>query len=108
MASNVLGIDLDAAELRLTELTPDAGGFTLSAALTLPVGLGDPAALGTQLKEQLKANGFKATAAVIAVGHDALTTRVVRHPDIPEGELPAVVQFQVLKETRHARRRLDR
>jgi len=98
LASNVLGIDLDAGEMRLVELVPGGGGYTLHAALTLPAGAADAAALGAQLKDRMKEVGFKATSAVIALCHDAFTARVVRHPNIPEGELPAVVQFQVLKE----------
>jgi hypothetical protein len=59
----------------------------------------DAAALGAQLKARLKEVGFKATQAVIALGHDAIICREVRHPDIPAAELPAIVQFQVQKES---------
>lgn len=97
--AGLLGIDLDSHELRLVELNPSSGGYQLHAALALPVGTMDAAALGTELKARLKEVGFKSTTAVIALSHDAMTCREVRHPDIPANELPAIVQFQVLKET---------
>lgn len=97
--AGILGFDLDTAELRLVELNPSAAGYLLHAALALPSGALDAVALGTQLKERLKEVGFKASSAVIALSHDAMTCREVRHPDIPAGELPAIVQFQVLKES---------
>ncbi len=96
--AHILGIDLDAAEIRLAELQPAGGGFALHAALALPAGPADANTLGMQLKERLKEVGFKATTAVISLGHDALMCREVRHPEIPPEELPAIVQFQVLKE----------
>lgn len=94
-----LGIDLDLAELRLAEVQQTAGGYQLHAALALPTGGADAASLGAQLKERLASVGFKSNAVVIALAHDAMTCREVRHPDIPAGELPAIVQFQVLKES---------
>ena len=39
--------DIESLEVRLAELTPGGGGFTLSAALSLPVGAGDPGDHGT-------------------------------------------------------------
>jgi hypothetical protein len=96
--AGILGIDLDAGELRLAELVPSGAGHQLHAALTLPLGTADAVSLGATLKAKLKEVGFKASSAVIALAHDAFTAREVRHPDIPAGELPAIVQFQVLKE----------
>lgn len=97
--AGLLGIDLDSHELRLVELNPSSGGYQLHAALALPAGALDAASLGAQLKSRLQEVGFKATTSVIALSHDAMTCREVRHPDIPANELPAIVQFQVLKET---------
>ncbi|HQR07784.1 MAG TPA: hypothetical protein PLN21_13235 [Gemmatales bacterium] len=97
--AGILGIDLDTAELRLVELNQTATGYLLHAALALPTGTLDAAALGTQLKERLASVGFKGTTAVIALSHDAMTCREVRHPNIPAEELPAIVQFQVMKES---------
>lgn len=97
--ANILGIDLDTTELRLTELQAGVGGLSLHAALALPLGTQDAGTLGAQLKTRLKEVGFKATQAVIALGHDAIICREVRHPDIPVEELPAIVQFQVQKES---------
>lgn len=97
--AGILGIDLDHAELRLAELVPASSGFQLHAALALPMGAIDPATLGAQLKERLKEVGFKAHSVVIALAHDAMTCREVRHPNIQANELPAIVQFQVLKES---------
>lgn len=97
--AGILGIDLDTAELRLVELNPSASGYQLHAALALPTGALDAAALGTQLKERLSAVGFKATTAVFALSHDAMTCREIRHPNISAEELPSIVQFQVLKES---------
>lgn len=97
--AGILGLDLDAAELHLVELNPHAAGYQLHAAMSLPLGTADAATLGAQLKVRLKEVGFKASSVVISLAHDALTCREVRHPDIPIGELPAIVQFQVLKES---------
>jgi Tfp pilus assembly PilM family ATPase len=97
--AGILGIDLDTAELRLVELNQTAAGYLLHAALALPTGTLDAAALGAQLKERLASVGFKGTTAVIALSHDAMTCREVRHPNIPAEELPAIVQFQVMKES---------
>ncbi|MFT3879741.1 MAG: hypothetical protein QM703_08780 [Gemmatales bacterium] len=97
--AGILGIDLDTAELRLVELNQSAGGYLLHAALALPIGGLDAAAAGARLKERLASVGFKGTSAVIALSHDAMTCREVRHPQIPSEELPAIVQFQVLKES---------
>lgn len=97
--AGILGIDLDTAELRLVELNQSAAGSVLHAALALPTGTLDAASLGAQLKERLASVGFKGTTAVIALSHDAMTCREVRHPNIPAEELPAIVQFQVMKES---------
>lgn len=97
--AGILGIDLDTAELRLVELNQSAAGYLLHAALALPTGTLDAAGLGAQLKERLASVGFKGTTAVIALSHDAMTCREVRHPNIPAEELPAIVQFQVMKES---------
>lgn len=97
--AGILGIDLDIAELRLAELQQTAAGYQLHAALALPTGAVDAATVGAQLKERLKEVGFKANSVVIALAHDAMTCREVRHPNIHANELPAIVQFQVLKES---------
>lgn len=85
--------------MRLAELQPAGGGYQLHAALALPTGGVDAAKLGAELKTRLASVGFKANTVIIALSHDAMTCREVRHPDIPAGELPAIVQFQVLKES---------
>lgn len=97
--AGILGLDLDATEMRLVELQSSGGSYQLHAALALPTGAADPAKLGAELKARLAAVGFKANSVVVALSHDAMTCREVRHPDIPAGELPAIVQFQVLKES---------
>jgi hypothetical protein len=97
--ANILGIDLEGAELKLVELQPSGAGFALQGAFTLPAGALDAAALGAQIKQHLRGAGFKAASVVIALGPDAVICREVRHPDIPAEELPAVVQYQVLKES---------
>lgn len=96
--AGILGIDLDSQELRLVELNQSSAGAQLHAALVLPLATASAADVGLQLKAKLKEVGFKATSAVIALGHDAFLCRDVRHPDIPANELPAIVQFQTMKE----------
>ncbi len=96
--AGILGIDLDSQELRLVELNQSSAGAQLHAALVLPLATASAADVGLQLKTRLKEVGFKATSAVIALGHDAFLCRDVKHPDIPANELPAIVQFQTMKE----------
>ncbi len=96
--AGILGIDLDSHELRLVELHQSSAGQQLHAALVLPLTSASAADMGLQLKAKLKEVGFKATTAAIALGHDAFMCRDIRHPDIPANELPAIVQFQAMKE----------
>ncbi|HMP17818.1 MAG TPA: hypothetical protein PKD72_12395, partial [Gemmatales bacterium] len=76
-----------------------SAGASLHAALSLPLESTSAVEIGARLKARMKEVGFKATSAIVALGHDAFMCRDIRHPDIPANELPAIVQFQAIKET---------
>jgi len=95
-----LAMDWNAHGLRVVEGHLKGQHLHLGGGLGLPVPF-DPAqaeTLGAHLKAQLQAAGIKPAPVVVTVSREMLLGRDVHHPDVPENEVPAIVQFQIFKE----------
>src|SRR5207248_77978 len=65
----------------------------------------DPAqaeALGKQLRQRLKSDGFEAAPVLACIGRERVVIKEVRIPQVPEHEEAALVRFQATKELTEA------
>lgn len=95
-----LAIDWNVHGLRVVEGHLKGHHLHLGGGLGLAIPF-DPVqaeSLGANLKAQMQAAGIKPAPVVFTVSRDVLLSRDVRHPDVPENEVPAIVQFQTFKE----------
>lgn len=98
----LLAIDWDSRDLRLATLRQKAGGVELLKAVAVPipsgVNLADAEAFGAFLREAMRQAGLSARTALFCVPRDQVVLNTLNLPPTPAEELPALVQFQIVKE----------
>lgn len=102
-SKSLVGIDVGPSAIKVVDLAKTAHGYRLErcARGAVPSGLVDgrriiqPKALGEALKETLKAGGFKARHAAVAVASSSVITKVLTMPSgMEDRELEAMVQLE--------------
>jgi len=102
VGKKLLSIDWDAKNLRLALVRPHADRVELLKAVSVPippdVRLDDAESLGAFLREAMRQAKVSARAALMSVPREQVVLNTMSLPPTPAEELPAIVQFQIVKE----------
>jgi len=102
MSKKLLAIDWDARNLRLVLVRPRGEGLELLKAVSIPVPvdvkLDDPEATGAFLREAMRQARISVKLAVMSIPRDQVVLNTLSLPPTPPDEMPALVQFQIVKE----------
>ncbi|MFH1417750.1 MAG: pilus assembly protein PilM [Planctomycetota bacterium] len=98
----LLAIDWDAKSLRLVLTRPRVDGVDLLKAVSIPVPsdvrMDDAESLGAFVREAIRQSRVSAKRVLMSIPRDQVVLNTLSLPPTPEGELPAIVQFQIVKE----------
>lgn len=102
MSKKLLAIDWDARNLRLVLVRPRGEGVELVKAVSIPVPsdvkTDDPEAMGAFLREAMRQARISVKSAVMSIPRDQVVLNTLILPPTPPEEMPALVQFQIVKE----------
>lgn len=98
----LLALDWNRRELRIVVVRPRSDGVDLLKAVCLPVPeqvrIDDPPAFGGFIRESLKQSKISLKRALLCIPRDQVVLNTLNLPPMPPEEMPAIVQFQVVKE----------
>jgi type IV pilus assembly protein PilM len=98
----LLAVDWDRKSLRLVLIRPKGDDFDLVKAVSIPftpeVRLDDAESLGAYLREAMRQARIKAKRAAFCIPREKVVLNSLQLPPTPAAELPALVQFQIVKE----------
>lgn len=101
-SKKLVAIDWDARNLRLVLVRPRAEGVDLLKAVSIPippdVKLDDAEGMGAFLREAMRQARISEKRALMSIPRDQVVLNALSLPPTPPEELPAVVQFQIVKE----------
>lgn len=101
-AKQVLSLDWNRRELRMVLVRPRSDGVDLLKAVCLPipaeVRVEEPPAFGAFIRESMKQARISIRKVILCVPRDQVVLNTLNVPPTPSEEIPAIVQFQVVKE----------
>ncbi|MFQ5429014.1 MAG: type IV pilus biogenesis protein PilM [Phycisphaerae bacterium] len=101
-SGKLLAIDWDRKELRLVLVRRHGAEAELQKAVSVPlpaeVGLDDAEALGAMLREAMRQSKIGVKHALLAIPREQVVLNTLNLPPTPPEEMPALVQFQIVKE----------
>ncbi len=100
--NRVLALDWDARNVRAVVVRQRGDDVEVVKAASIPVdadvSLADPESFGRYLSRALDRAGITVRQAAITVPRDRVVLNTLKVPPTPDDELPAVVQYQMIKE----------
>lgn len=101
-AKQLLALDWNRKDLRMMVVRPRSDGVDLIKAVAVPippeVRVEDPAAFGPFISESMREARIGVKRAILSVPRDQVVLNTLSLPPTPPEEMPAIVQFQVVKE----------
>lgn len=98
----LLTIDWDKKDLRLAMVRPKANGVELLKAVSVPIPadvvVDDAESLGAFLREAMRQSNIGAKSAIMNIPREQVVLNTLNLPPTPSEEMPALVQFQIVKE----------
>ncbi|HWL92398.1 MAG TPA: pilus assembly protein PilM, partial [Phycisphaerae bacterium] len=98
----LLAIDWDKKDLRMAMVRPRAERIELLKAVSVPLpanlAVDNAEQLGAFIREAMRQSGIGAKHALMAIPRDQVVINSLNLPPTPADDLPALVQFQVVKE----------
>ncbi len=102
MSKKLLAVDWDSRNLRLVLVRPRSEGLEVVKAVSIPVPadvkMDDPEVMGAFLREGMHRARLAAKSAVMSIPRDQVVLNTLNLPPTPAEEMPALVQFQIVKE----------
>lgn len=101
-AKQLLTLDWNRRDLRMMVVRPRSDGVDLIKAVAVPippeVRVEEPAAFGPFIQEAMREAKIGVKRAILSVPRDQVVLNTLNLPPMPPEEMPAIVQFQVVKE----------
>ena len=98
----LLALDWNRRDLRMVVVRPRADGVDLLKAASVPipadVRVEDPEAFGAFIREAMKQSKVGVKKALLCIPRDQVVLNTLNLPPTPSEEMPAIVQFQIVKE----------
>lgn len=98
----LLAIDWDRKSLRMVLVRPRSRGVDLIKAVSVPippeVRIDDAGALGAFMRDAMSRSKIGVRRSVLCIGRDQVVLNTLNLPPTTPEEMPAIVQFQIIKE----------
>lgn len=98
----LLALDWNRKDLRMVVVRPKADGVDLIKAASVPIPadirIEDPEAFGTFVREAMKQSKIGVKKVLLSIPRDQVVLNTLNLPPTPAEEMPAIVQFQIVKE----------